>query len=390
MDPSRVSGAAGIVAIAIWFYLLFGRGVFWRISNAMLPVAKEEVAAKIVAVIPARNEADVITTCLSSVLEVNPRLIAHIFLVDDGSSDGTAQVAARTAASMNAGSKLTVIESAPLPEGWTGKLWAMQQGIERALTLAPEFLLLTDADVAHATADIASLIQTARKNGYDLASLMVRLQCRTFAEKLLIPAFVFFFFKLYPPSWCPDSRRSSAGAAGGCILVRPAALARAGGLEAIKGEIIDDCALARAVKRSGGKLWIGLAKESHSERAYGSFAETGKMISRSAFNQLGHSAWVLAGAIVGMILTYCLPAALLISPGAFAKVCAFFALAAMVFAYSPMIRFYRLNRLWALTLPFAAVFYTAATVHSAISYWRGRGGEWKGRHQDQSRRRATA
>ena len=194
-----------------------------------------------------------------------------------------------------------------MPPGWSGKLWAVQQGIEQALQLQPKFLLLTDADIQHSPENVATLVAIAERGGYDLASFMVKLHCRSVAEKLLIPAFVFFFFLLYPPEWIRDPQRKTAGAAGGCMLIRPAALARAGGIAAIRHEIIDDCALAAAVKRSGGKVWLGVTQETRSLRAYGSFSEIERMIARTAFNQLRHSTWLLAAALAGLLLTYVLP-----------------------------------------------------------------------------------
>ena len=196
--------------------------------------------------------------------------------------------------------RLTVIAAEPLPPGWTGKLWAVQQGVEQALKLDPAFLLLTDADIHHAPDNIATLVAIAEAGNYDLTSFMVKLHCRSMAEKLLIPAFVFFFFMLYPPAWIRDPKRKIAGAAGGCMLIRPRALQKAGGISAIRDQIIDDCALARAVKRTGGRVWLGVTPETFSTRAYNSFAEIERMIARTAFNQLQHSAALLAGAIVGM------------------------------------------------------------------------------------------
>jgi hopene-associated glycosyltransferase HpnB len=213
---------------------------------------------------------------------------------------------------------------------------------------------------------------------------MVKLHCRSLAEKLLIPAFVFFFFMLYPPQWIRDPRRKTAGAAGGCILIRSAALERIGGIAAIRGEIIDDCALARAVKRTGGRVWLGATADTHSVRPYNSFGEIEKMIARTAFNQLRHSFWLLLGTVIGMVLTYLLPLALMVSGSARLAMVGAAAFVLMCGSYVPMVQFYELNPLWALTLPFSAAFYTLATLHSAVQYWRGRGGEWKGRAQDRS------
>jgi hopene-associated glycosyltransferase HpnB len=302
--------------------------------------------------------------------------------VDDNSSDGTAEAACQAASNSSHPDALTVIRGQSLPDGWTGKLWAMQQGIEQALRVHPQFLLLTDADVQHSPENVATLVSVAESRGYDLASFMVKLHCHSLPEKLLIPAFVFFFFMLYPPEWIRNPLRKMAGAAGGCVLIRPEALARTGGVEAIRGQIIDDCALAGMVKCSGGKVWLGVTPDTCSLRAYKSFSEIERMIARTAFNQLQHSTLLLLGAIAGLLLIYLLPLALLLSGSRELALIGAAAYFLMWVAYLPMIRFYRLNAMWALTLPFSAAFYMAATVHSALNYWSGRGGHWKGRAQD--------
>jgi hopene-associated glycosyltransferase HpnB len=341
---------------------------------------------RIVAVIPARNEASVIGKSIASLLRQTCIDTLQIFVVDDNSSDGTAE-AVRSASTHGAhGSRASVINGRPLPPGWSGKLWAVQQGIEQAAQLNPDFLLLTDADIEHAPDNIARLVAIAKDGSYDLASFMVKLHCRSFAEKLLIPAFVFFFLLLYPPQWIRDPRRKTAGAAGGCILIRPAALARAGGMEAIRHEIIDDCALARAVKQTGGRVWLGMTADTRSLRAYNSFAEIEHMIARTAFNQLRHSVWLLIATVLAMLIVFVLPLALLFSGSLLRAAIGGIVYLLLSATYFPMIRFYRLNPLWALTLPCSAVFYVGATIHSAFKYWSGRGGEWKGRTQDAARR----
>jgi hopene-associated glycosyltransferase HpnB len=278
---------------------------------------------------------------------------------------------------------LTVIEGKPLAQGWSGKMWAVQQGVEQAAKTAPDFFLLTDADIEHAPDSLATLVSIAHAGPYDMASFMVKLYCESPAEKLLIPAFVYFFFKLYPPALIANPNSTTAGAAGGCILIRPAALEKSGGIAAIRHEVIDDCALALRVKRNGGRLWLGATAATHSTRLYGSFAEIGKMISRSAFNQLHHSALLLFLSMIGMAITYLLPPALtLFSHRAVPAMLGATAWLLMTITYIPVLRLYRLNPLWALVLPLAAVFYVGATFHSAWKYWTGRGGEWKGRIQD--------
>jgi hopene-associated glycosyltransferase HpnB len=377
-----VSAIAGILCLLIWLYLLFAHGGFWRVSRRLPPTAKEISSRSVAVVIPARDEAAAVGLCVASLLQqVGPHRI-HVFLVDDGSIDGTADIARRAAEEAGAGSALTVIQGQSLPSGWTGKLWAVHQGIERAREFSLQFLLLTDADILHAPDSIATLVSIAESGPYDLASFMVNLHCASPAEKFLIPAFVFFFFKLYPPEWIADPRRKTAGAAGGSILVRREVLERAGGVAAIRSEIIDDCALARVVKNHGGRIWLGLTKGTKSLRPYGTFGEIGRMISRTAFNQLNHSTLLLLGSLAGMIVIYLLPVLLLLSGHPIPVTLGAAACLVMALAYLPLIRFYRLNPLWSLSLPLISIFYIGATMHSAFRYWSGRGGEWKGRVQD--------
>ena len=374
---------AGVIGLLAWLYLVLGHGRFWRVRRLgapKLPPAK--ITAAIAVVIPARNEADVIGKAVRSLLRQTCADSPRIFVVDDNSTDGTAEAARQAANELSQAEQLTVLAGRSLPDGWTGKLWAVQQGIEQALTLHPQFLLLTDADIEHAPDNLATLIALAESGGYDLVSFMVKLHCRSLAEKFLIPAFVFFFFLLYPPEWIRDPRRKTAGAAGGCMLIRPVALERIGGIAAIRQEIIDDCALARAVKSTGGKVWLGVTGETRSLRPYNSLGEIEHMIARTAFNQLRHSAWLLLGAIAGMTLLYLLPLAMLASGRLLLAAIGGAAYLLMSAMYFPMVRFYGLNPLWALTLPLSAVFYMGATIHSAMKFWRGRGGEWKGRAQD--------
>jgi hopene-associated glycosyltransferase HpnB len=374
---------AAIFSLLIWLHLLLARGGFWRTRKHLPPRARQAGPRRIAAIVPARNEAEVIAGSIASLLKQDGNNSLHVFLVDDSSSDGTAEIAREAAAQSGKSDALTIIPGRPLPPGWTGKLWAVQQGIERAREFAPDFFFLTDADILHGTGNLATLVSIAESGPYDLASFMVRLHCETLAEKLLIPAFVFFFFKLYPPAWISDANHKTAGAAGGSILVRPQALERAGGIADIRKEIIDDCALARAVKRHGGRVWLGLTASTVSLRAYKTFAEIERMIARTAFNQLKHSSLMLLAAIFGLTIIYLLPPLLLFtSHRLIPSTLAASAWLLMSFAYLPMVRFYRLNPLSTFTLPLAAIFYMAATIHSAMNYWRGRGGEWKGRSQD--------
>ena len=372
--------AAAALPPAIWLYLLFARGRFWQPRT--LPQATGSVRARVVAVVPARNEAEHIGRAVGSLLSQHWDGEVHVIVVDDGSTDDTAGQAQHAAAAAGAAGRLTVIPGAPLAAGWSGKLWAMSQGVAAAGHLAPDYLLFTDADIEHAADSVASLVAQAERQRRDLVSVMVRLSSATWAERCLIPAFVFFFFKLYPPRWIAARAARTAGAAGGCILIRPAALERAGGLEAIRGQIIDDCALAARVKGSGGSLWLGLSQRTRSLRVYGSFAEIGAMISRTAFNQLRHSWGLLAASLTGLAVTYVAPPLLLATGAPLCMALGALAWALMTLCYLPMVRFYRLSPLYALLLPAVALFYAGATVHSALRYATGRGGQWKGRAQD--------
>ena len=368
MLPSILAAASA----AVWLYLLLGRGGFWRFRDAPLEGAPPDPPPSIVAVVPARNEAETVGRAVASLAAQRYSGAFHIVLVDDASSDGTAD-AARAAAPPGI---LTVIRSAPLPSGWTGKLWAVAQGVREAARLRPDYLFLTDADIAHPPENAASLAARAESGGYALVSYMATLECRTLAERAMVPAFVFFFFMLYPPAWTADSRRARAGAAGGCMLVRRETLERMGGIEAIRGELIDDCALARAIKRGGGRVWLGLSAATRSIRRYQTFAEIFRTISRTAFTQLRHSYAILAGTVAGLALVYLVPACTALIPlGALAWLM-------MSVCYYPALRFYRRSPLWAPLLPLVAAFYLAATVHSAIAWRRGAGGMWKGRAQD--------
>jgi hopene-associated glycosyltransferase HpnB len=386
-EASGWLAVSGCLALLIWLSLALFRGGFWRLTNCFLPERSEgRGSARVAAVIPARNEAESIVSAVSSLLSQNYAGSICVFVVDDDSTDGTASLAMDAAVSVDARERLTVLRSEPLQPGWTGKLWAVSQGIQEAMKWNPDYLLLTDADIVHDTSNVAQLVAWAEEQSLDLTSLMVKLHCVSIAEKLLMPAFVYFFFLLYPPRWTSQAKRRTASAAGGCMLVRPAALERIGGIQAIRGEIIDDCALARTLKQTGSRLWIGLSKSTQSRRAYGSFGEIGQMISRTAFNQLRHSPALLAGTIAGLIVTYLLPAMLLVTGRPLAAILGGAAWLLMAVTYLPMVRFYRLPIIWALMLPFAAMFYMAATVHSAWKHWTGRGGEWKGRAQDMARR----
>ena len=372
-----------ILVFLIWLYFLFLHSGFWRVDRFELPTSRSDHASRVAAIIPARNEAEVIGRAVSSLLRQEFSGDIRLLVVDDNSTDSTANSARAAAGALGAASKVSVIQGSELPSGWTGKVWAMHQGWLATREIKPDYLLLTDADIEHAPDTLARLIAEIQTGNYDLVSLMVKLRCHTLAEKFLIPAFVYFFFLLYPPARVSDLRTRVAGAAGGCILIRPEALERAGGFEAIRGEIIDDCSLAARMKNSAGRLRLGVTRTSRSLRGYSTFTAIRDMIARTAFNQLRHSVWLLAACVIGMLLTFVVPLALVWSTNALAGWIAVAACILMFASYVPVLRLYRVHVLSAVTLPFAAVFYVYATVYSALKYWRGKGGEWKGRSQDQ-------
>jgi hopene-associated glycosyltransferase HpnB len=376
-----VSAAAalviGAVALAAWIYLLLFRGLFWlaRERDDLGRPAEPGSWPEVVAVVPARNEADVIERSIGSLLAQDYPGAFRVVLVDDASDDDTA---ARASALLAADRKLTVIRGRPLAKGWTGKLWAVSQGVEAAG--APAYLWITDADIAHAPGTLRGLVARAEAGQLTLVTLMARLQTGTWPERLLIPAFVFFFDMLFPFAIVNDPRRKLAAAAGGCMLVRREALAAAGGIASIRGEIIDDCALGAKLK-ARGPIWLGLTRTSVSLRPYESLGEIGRMVSRSAYAQLRYSPLLLAGTVVGMLLVYAAAPALALCGAHLARWLGLAAWGLMTISFQPMLRYYRLSPLWGIALPLIGALYTVFTVQSAIQVWRGRGGMWKGRAQ---------
>jgi hopene-associated glycosyltransferase HpnB len=369
----------GSAPFLIWVYLFTGRGRFWQVPNAVNePKALLMSSPRVAVVVPARNEADVVGQAVRSLLEQDYSGQVQILVVDDHSSDDTANVARRAAS--DKAEQLTISLATSLPAGWTGKMWAVSQGVQQGTQFAPDYFLFTDADIVHASDSITSLVARAQRDNLDLVSMMARLRCSSLAERALIPAFVFFFFMLYPPEWVSSPTHRTAAAAGGCILVRAEALARIGGIAAIRNELIDDCALGREMKRHG-RLWLGLTQHTHSIRGYDGFGGVGRMISRTAFYQLRHSGWLLMATVLGMAITFLGPP-VLVCFGGWAALLGGTAWLMMSLAFWPTLRFYSRSPLWAPLLPVIAMFYTGATVHSAVRYWLGHGGEWKGRLQD--------
>jgi hopene-associated glycosyltransferase HpnB len=376
-----IGAVVGALGLASWAYLLAGRGGFWRArdNDAADPPAPASWPA-VVAVVPARDEADVIGKTVATLLAQDYPGRFDIVLVDDESGDGTGKVAAAAAERLGARERLAVIRAAPLPAGWTGKLWAMSQGVEHAEAAAPEYLLFTDADIAHQPDNLRRLVARAEASQLTLVSLMARLHAHTWPERLLIPAFVFFFQMLYPFRWVNDPRRRLAAGAGGCMLARRDALTAAGGLPAIRSAIIDDCALAAKMKAQG-PIWLGLTERARSVRPYRTLGSIGRMISRSAFAQLDYSALLLAGTVLGLGVGFVAPPLLAIFGAGPTGIMGAAAWAAMALAFQPMLRFYHRSPLWGLALPLIAAIYGGCTVTSALDVWAGRGGMWKGRSQ---------
>jgi hopene-associated glycosyltransferase HpnB len=385
----HIANVLGIIALGIWLHLFFGRGWFWRVGRLNADRAVGETLSKwpsVVVVVPARNEAETIGRVVSDLAKQDYPGAFSVVIVDDHSEDATASIARQIAQESDARERVSIMSASALPTGWTGKLWALNEGLANSLELGaaaepPSFYWFTDADVAHGTDTLRRLVERAEREKLDLASLMVLLQAKTLPERALIPAFLYFFLMLYPPGWIADEELGTAGAAGGCILLRRAALARIGGLAAIRGEVIDDCALAKAVKTSGGKVWMGLTRKSESLRAYDSFGEIRDLIARTAFTQLRYSAPLLVGTLAGMFLTYVAPVALLFARDSTSRTLGVVAWLLMTLSFLPTVRFYRLSFVWAPLLPLTAVFYTYTTWLSAVRHWMGKGGLWKGRAQ---------
>ncbi|MFC7884961.1 glycosyltransferase [Streptomyces sp. NPDC057376] len=381
------------LSFAAWLWLLLARGFFWR-TDVRLPAQEEpDVWPSVCVVVPARDEAAVLPSSLPSLLAQDYPGRAEVFLVDDGSTDGTADLACGLARRQE-GLPLTVASPGEPPAGWTGKLWAVRHGIGLARAREPEYLLLTDADIAHAPDSLRRLVAAARAGGFDVVSQMARLRVESVWERLVVPAFVYFFAQLYPFRWIGGSRagRDGAGgkrrtrtaaAAGGCVLLRADAAERARVPDAIRHAVIDDVALARAVKGVGGRVWLGLADGVDSVRPYPRLRDLWRMVSRSAYAQLRHNPLVLAGTVAGLALVYLVPPAAVVVGAATGSASALVPGAAawlvMAGTYAPMLRYYR-QPLWlAPLLPFTAFLYLLMTVDSAVRHYRGRGAAWKGR-----------
>ncbi len=362
-----------LLALLIWIYLFLAHGRYWR-SGPELPAAAPPQFPQVDIVVPARDEALTIAAAIGSLLAQDYRGAFRVILVDDNSSDGTAALAA-AAASTDKAAGVQVITLRSKPAGWSGKLWALSQGI--AAGQAP-ILLLTDADIVHDPRHLSSLVAKLLQSELHMVSEMVRLNCSSPAERALVPAFVYFFQMLYPFSRVNDPASRAAAAAGGTVLIRRDSLQRIGGIEAIKHALIDDVALARAVKASG-PIFLGHSALAASIRPYARFADIWHMISRTAFTQLRYSAALLMLTLLGLTVVWLVPAAAMVFGQGWARACGVAAFAIAAISYVPTLTRYGRSPAWSLALPLIAVFYMAATLGSAVNYWRGRGASWKSR-----------
>ena len=373
-------------SLIIWLFLLIFWGGFWRLDRRITHTEKMlKTYPTVWAIVPARDEAEAIATSLTSLLNQNYLGEFLIVLIDDNSSDRTSEIARKTAEKLGKSESLKIITGKPLADGWQGKLWAMHQGVEyaRQPESTPDYFLFTDADIQHDLDNLTQLVTKAETEDLDLVSLMVRLKCVSFWDKLLIPAFVFFFQKLYPFSWVNNSVKTTAAAAGGCILISNQALREVGGIAAIKDALIDDCSLAKAVKSHNNNIWLGLSETTISLREYNRLEAIWNTVARTAYTQLNYSPLLLFGTVIGMSITY-LAAPLCLGIGVITHSWLIVGISLvtwllMAIAFLPTIRLYNLSIVWAFSLPAIAFLYTLMTIDSAIKYYQGKGGAWKGR-----------
>lgn len=371
-----------LLSLTIWIYLIGCRGQFWRTDQQLppVPVSPDFTFPPVCVVIPARNEAEMLPHTLRSLLTQDYPGTLTIFLVDDHSTDGTADVARATAADVGKTDQLHILSANPLPAGWTGKLWALEQGLQKAMLLQPDYILLTDADIEHDRTNLQQLVAKAVTDDRELVSLMVRLRCESGWEKLLIPAFVFFFAKLYPFRWANNPDRNLAAAAGGCSLIRRTALLRIGGMEAIRQALIDDCSLAAEIKLSGSRrIWLGLSETTRSLRPYETLDTIWDMVARTAYTQLNYSPFLLVGTLFSMTIVYLIPILGLFSFNGITVLISLLTYLLMSASYWPIVRFYQCSAAYALALPAIALLYNLMTLDSARKHWQGQGGNWKGR-----------
>jgi hopene-associated glycosyltransferase HpnB len=367
--------------LASWCYLITARGAFWWAGvrdDGRAPLQTSWPA--VVAVVPARDEAGCVADSIGSLLDQDYPGAFSVILVDDQSGDGTAGIALRAAKMRGASDRLTIVFGQGPPAGWMGKTWAQQQGVDVALRQSspPSYVLLTDADIVHAPDTLTWLVAQAQSKGSVLTSLMAKLHCTSFAEQLLIPAFIFFFQMLYPFRWVNAPHRPTAAGAGGCMLVRCDALARAGGVAAIRDAVIDDCALATRLKACG-PIWLGLSERIRSIRIYPSLGDIREMVARSAYAQLQYSPLLLVLAVAGLGLVYLTPPLFALLGRGFVQALGIASWMLMAVGFAPTLRYYRMPLLWGAALPAICLIYVAFTIDSAHQHARRGGGMWKGR-----------
>lgn len=366
--------AFSALALVAWIYLIVFHGGFWR-SWPVIDARAPSATPAITIVVPARNEAEGIRQSLASLLRQDYRGQFTILLIDDNSTDGTAAIAA----SLSSRERLSILAGTPLPPGWSGKLWAVHQALAHQNAKAADYILLTDADIEHAPDHLSSLVARAEAHSLDLVSEMVRLHCVTSAERALVPAFVFFFQMLYPFARVANPKRRVAGAAGGTMLVSRAALDRIRGVSTIRHCLIDDCALAKQIKTTGGHIWLGHTERAVSLRVYSHSRDVWNMIARTAYEQLSHSPLMLLGCVLGMGVVFCVPPLLTCFAHGLPRQFGLLSWLIMAIAYQPTLRRYRRSPLWGLALPCISLYYLCATVASAFRNYAGRGGDWKNR-----------
>jgi hopene-associated glycosyltransferase HpnB len=383
MEPSLLGSVLAGMILAVWIYLAVARGRFWlmRERDGGRPAAAADAPA-VVAIVAARDEADCIAESITSLLRQDYPGPFSVVLVDDQSSDGTADRAVAAAWAAGAGERLVVVRGEPLPAGWAGKVWAQHHGVQRvqAQTAAPRYVFFTDADTVHAPDTVTWLVDHAEKNDFVLVSLTAKWRCESTAERFLIPAFIFFFAMIYPFRWVNDRARPTAAAVGGCMLARLDALRAIGGVAAIRRDLIDDCALARALK-AVGPIWLGVTERVRSVRAYPGFADVGRMVARSAYAQLNYSPLLLLATVVAMAVVFVLPVAFLLGTEGLPQWLGGATWLLMAILFRPILQFYDRPPLHGLLVPAIALAYIVFTIASAFQYARGQGGQWKGRAQ---------
>jgi hopene-associated glycosyltransferase HpnB len=401
MDIYFLIGA--VVSLCAWLYLAFGRGYFWQVQPQLSFVFPDNSENRdwpsLAVVIPARNERKTLVHTLPTLLEQNYNGSFHIFLVDDRSTDGTGEKAYHIGENLRKSDRLTLISAKTLPPGWTGKLWALNQGVEAAQEhMRPEFFLFTDADIVHPPLSLKALVSKAMTESRDMVSVMVMLKVTSTWERLLIPSFVYFFSKLYPFKWVNKADKKAAAAAGGCILVRAETLFRSGGLKPLASALIDDCALARQIKGAGkrrGNIWLGLSHKFQSIRCYEGLKGVWDMVRRTAFTELKYSYFMLLFTVTAMSILYLLPPFVVMAfifrllmtyeiahsswVSLLSATTGGVTWAIMASTFVPMIKFYKTSPFIALLLPLSGLLYTLMTIDSAFKHIRGKGGQWKGR-----------